>query len=231
MSNHIDVKSHRKARIERNDVSLHRQMTTTLAQRWRAAREAAGLRFNELDRAIKQTSGYSSPIEAGTKKNPQLGTVALAASVLNVSPLWLAFGQGPMTPTESASLDFPAATLLLKLHHYAGLEKWVEDHPGDVTVLDLVRGVQAMESGRAAAYARSEDQEPHAGWGAFFADLRAGKFDPAPAGTRPSGGIDAVRAAELAELGSDRAGPIRLPSIRLPARKVLPGRAGRRAKR
>lgn len=185
-------------------------MATTLSQRWKLAREAAGLGSNELDRAIGQGSGYTSPLEAGTKASPNLEIVARAATAMKVSPAWLAFGEGPMRSTETTGLDFPAGTLLLKLRKQPGLESWIEEHPASATVHELVRGIMAIESGRAAAYARSEDQRPHAGWGAFFKDLRAGKIDVVNVAHHASA-ADA-RAREVAELGGSPPKTIEIPS-------------------
>lgn len=97
------------------------------------------------------------------------------------------------------NLDMPVGTFLLKLSDYAGLKSWVQEHPQEVKISDVVHGIQVLESGRAGSYARTGDLRPHEGWDKFFSDLRAGKFDGAARATGSD--IADVRAAEAREIG------------------------------
>jgi transcriptional regulator with XRE-family HTH domain len=85
---------------------------TTVGQRVKAAREAAGLGLNELDARIDSKSGYTSRIESGDRLSPRLEKLRLIAEATGVDPGWLITGEGSMkagsgaqTPTRSLDLE------------------------------------------------------------------------------------------------------------------------------
>lgn len=60
--------------------------------------EILRLGFNELDRAIGQTSGYTTRLVAGKKKRPDPTILGKIAQVLGVSVDWIVSGEDTATP-------------------------------------------------------------------------------------------------------------------------------------
>ncbi len=144
----------------------------TFAERWRVAREEAGMGSNELDRAIGMTTGYTSRVERGAKTEPTIGPVAAAARAMNVSLEWLADGDGPMV-RQIGVPDLPVVSFLMKMRRLPGLEQWLEENPGKLTVAQLQRGMRVYDEVKPASRA---DGAPLGGWGSFFADALAGRL-------------------------------------------------------
>jgi transcriptional regulator with XRE-family HTH domain len=81
------------------------------SRRFRLARNRAGLTQRALATLAKCSESTISEIEAGIHgggRMPQIDTVEVFARVLNVSPGWLAFGDGP-APEWLADSDRPQA--------------------------------------------------------------------------------------------------------------------------
>lgn len=73
-------------------------MASTIAERMKSAREAAGFGFNELDRAAKVAKGNTSRVESGEREQLGADVTARYAAALGVSHEWLATGSGPRRP-------------------------------------------------------------------------------------------------------------------------------------
>jgi transcriptional regulator with XRE-family HTH domain len=73
--------------------------TTTLAERLKSARKAAGLSQEDLAKSAGIAQSTIGNIEAGTRKRPR--EVVALATVLNVAPHWLVTGDGSMVVGES----------------------------------------------------------------------------------------------------------------------------------
>jgi len=67
---------------------------STLAERLKWAREAAGLTARKLDRLANLTAGHTTAIEAGRRADPSMSTVTALADALRVPLEWLASGDG-----------------------------------------------------------------------------------------------------------------------------------------
>lgn len=70
----------------------------TISDRLAKVREKSGYTFRELEtltekQGNKVTHGAIQAIEAGTKPNPTVQTIAAIARALGCSPGWLAFGE------------------------------------------------------------------------------------------------------------------------------------------
>lgn len=76
---------------------------TTFAERVRAAMEEAGHTQSSLARAVGLTRASISFWLNGQTKEITGDNLLKAASALNVSPVWLAVGRGPMKDTSPAS--------------------------------------------------------------------------------------------------------------------------------
>lgn len=68
----------------------------TVGQRVERAMHARGLGYNELDRALGVSEGYSSRL-CSTPRNPRASTLLRLAEVLAVRLDWLVSGAGPMS--------------------------------------------------------------------------------------------------------------------------------------
>lgn len=68
--------------------------TTKLHERWKEAREAAGLGVNELGRIARLSQGVASRAESG-EQEPGLDIIVRAAEAMGVTAGWLAFGEEP----------------------------------------------------------------------------------------------------------------------------------------
>lgn len=82
------------------------------SRRFRLARNHAGLTQRALATLAKCSESTISEIEAGIRgggRMPQIDTVEVFARVLNVSPGWLAFGDGP-SPDWLTDRERPQAT-------------------------------------------------------------------------------------------------------------------------
>jgi transcriptional regulator with XRE-family HTH domain len=171
MLNNIDVKLHSEALAHGPDVNLH-QVTRTLAERWKEAREDAGLGVNALDRAIGQSSGYTSRIEKGEKLEPAVGIVANAARVLGVRLAWLVDEEGPKLRSAEGE-DPHVGTFVMKLRRLPGLEEWVEANPTKLTISQLAKGMSIYDEVKPAS---RSDGQPLNGWGGFFEDALSGRL-------------------------------------------------------
>lgn len=89
-----------------------------MGERLKLAREQRGLGCNEVDRAIGQGSGYTSPLERGEKARPAVDVLLQIAKVLDVRPAWLFFDDGPMR-------DEPKLKRLEEARDT--LEDWIEE--------------------------------------------------------------------------------------------------------
>jgi len=74
------------------------------AERLAKALDAAGLNQSELARALGITTASVSNIMTGASKSMAADNSVRAAKLLNVSPYWLATGQGPMRPAGTSPL-------------------------------------------------------------------------------------------------------------------------------
>lgn len=77
----------------------------SIAERLKAAREAAGLTQPQLATKARVSQGTIGNIESGLRKRPR--DLLSIASALNVSPVWLESGKGPM---HGPLPDAPAET-------------------------------------------------------------------------------------------------------------------------
>ena len=84
-------------------------MNSTIGQRIRQAREAAGLLQGELATRIGIKQASLSDIESGESKAPSATTLLAMSDVLKVPPRWIMFGEdGELnipTPKEHELLD------------------------------------------------------------------------------------------------------------------------------
>lgn len=198
MWSYIDVKQHRSDGPAMPDVSLHCvTKTRTLADRWKEAREAAGLRMNELDRLIGQRSGYTTRLEKGEKLEPAVGIVAAAAREMRVSLAWLVDGEGPMVRSAD-SPDLPASGFLGKVRRLPGLEVWIESQQ-KLTLSQLVKGMAVYD----AVKPRSRsDGQPLTGWDKFFEDALTGRATRTLPGAQAEG--EAAEQQQMSPTGRKR---------------------------
>lgn len=130
------------------------------------AREA-GISRMHVRKLLERDSAENGRVEALTFKK--------LASAAEVSPGWLAYGVGKPGDKEWMMVPDPkVGTLLIKLGETPGLKDWVTNHPEEVTISELMRGVEAYE--KSPSLARASDGRPKDGWGVFFEDLRAGRI-------------------------------------------------------
>lgn len=108
---------------------------------------------------------------------------------------------------RNAAQDRPAAPFIHGLERIPGLKAWAQKKGNGVTIAEIVEGVTLIQSGT-TAYARFKDAQPHGGWDAFFADLRAGKLQTDQTG---GGDVKTLREAEMAELSKQTKSDIVLP--------------------
>lgn len=99
-------------------------------------------------------------------------------------------GTHPMLARDMTGTEF-----MLRVMTMPGLNEWMMSNVGVVTVSEIIRAFAVLANH--TTYPRTEDGRPRGGWGKFFADLKAGKFDQAP---RVRGTDDDVRKAEIEEL-------------------------------
>jgi transcriptional regulator with XRE-family HTH domain len=152
-------------------VSSHRVKRTTLADRVREARTEKGWSMNALDRKIGQgDGGYTTRIESGEKKNPEIHILERMADELGVRRAWLVLGEEPKRGADVP--DKMMSWLLLKLHRLPGLHEWVESHP--MRISELVRVLMVYEDVKPRS---REDGQPLGGWGAFVEDALHGRLD------------------------------------------------------
>lgn len=194
----IEVKQHRQVVPIATDVETHR-MAETIRDRWKKARERAGLGFNELDRLIGQGSGYSSPLESGGKKLTTAEIMGKAAKALNVNVEWLITGEGPM---DRAAPDPTIGQFLIDMRRLPELEAWIAKKSGDYTVSQVAKVMKVYEASSPSA--RGSDGVPHGGWDAYFSAALSGKLSK----VRPGAGNE-VEDAERAQMS--KAAQKRLP--------------------
>ncbi len=77
---------------------------TSLADRFRRARDVAGLRKVDIARKTGLSLSYVGRIENAKSKPSRLALEALAR-VLDVDPLWLASGEGEITPRRTGDSE------------------------------------------------------------------------------------------------------------------------------
>ncbi len=178
-----------------------------LADRVREARLEAGLGMNELDRRIGQPhGGYTTRLEAGEKKRPDPAVLNKIADALNVRLEWLLSGdlpkrEGSPQPRTSnggtvANADPAIGTFLLKLDRLPGLRGWLEEHPAELSVSQVAKGIAIYEQVKPKA---REDGQPHDGWGAFFRDALSDRLT-----RKLPGSVEAAEELERRELESMR---------------------------
>jgi len=68
-------------------------------------------------------------------------------------------------------VDLPIGRFQMKLARLPGLGAWLDQHPLDVMVSDVLRSVVVFETDPSLA---REDGQPHEGWGKFIEDVRLG---------------------------------------------------------
>lgn len=83
------------------------------------AMAARGMGYNELDRALGYSEGYSSRL-VRTDRSPRASTLAALAEALRVNLTWLATGQGPM---DDGSAPLPPSSRAKVLKDMPG---WAE---------------------------------------------------------------------------------------------------------
>lgn len=93
---------------------LYIVMASTLADRWKVAREAKRLSGNELDRRIGQQSGYTSRVERGEKPQITAMVAAKAAQELGVSLDWLVSGIGQTPQVVERSFRYESLREVLE---------------------------------------------------------------------------------------------------------------------
>lgn len=67
----------------------------SVGARVRQAMTARGMGYNEVDRALGYSEGYTSRLAASARQ-PRANTLASLASALQVNLVWLATGEGPI---------------------------------------------------------------------------------------------------------------------------------------
>lgn len=101
---------------------------TSLAERFKAARERSGLTLYEVNKRLgHRTTGYSTKIEKGRLTRPSAKMVRALAEIFDVSEAWLAHGEGPMESTKPGTPTdrYPALTAAIA---YARLSDEFPDH-------------------------------------------------------------------------------------------------------
>lgn len=81
-----------------------------LAERAKSTREAAGLSMWDVGRALASSASTVQAIERGGM--PALDTLEALAKALQVSPAWLAFGEGPMETVRARKTQRSAESQL-----------------------------------------------------------------------------------------------------------------------
>jgi len=74
----------------------------TIGQRLRAARDAARLTQDAVDRAAGVPATTTSKIERGERGSPRIGTLESLASAVGASVAWLITGEGEAPPGVAA---------------------------------------------------------------------------------------------------------------------------------
>lgn len=92
-------------------------MSKPLADRFKRARMAVGLKACEIAAVMGVSQGYVSQIESGKRQNISKDILLLAADRLGVTVDWLLSGSGP-PPKENDSADWSGqASSAIKLIH------------------------------------------------------------------------------------------------------------------
>lgn len=192
MLSYIDVKLHSDNDATSSDVSLHRVATrkvldidpgtSGLGARVKELREAAGLKMNELDRMIGQGSGYTTRLESGEKKNPQLHVLDAYARELKVNIRWLVTGKGSRVPNTNLVPSPPAGVFIDAVDRLPGLRDWLTEYPLEMTIIELAKAMEIYETVKPTS---RSDGQPMGGWTTFFSDALSGRL------TRPHAGSQA----------------------------------------
>ncbi|WP_394825010.1 helix-turn-helix domain-containing protein [Pendulispora albinea] len=95
----------------------------SIGGRVKEALERAGIGYNQLDRAIGQSSGYTTRLVSGEKKRPDPTILARIANELGVSITWLIDGSGSPDSAQDA----------IPVRHYPNLEKLLVERPSFYT--------------------------------------------------------------------------------------------------
>lgn len=130
----------------------------TVGERVLEAMKARGLGFNELDRALGKSQGYTSRLTR-SDRNPRSDTVQALAEALGVAYVWLLEGRGDMVlgEPEGAADEaerYPNRNVAARLARTMGVaERAIEsvmrdrlDFPGDPEVKWWVTTMQHREA-------------------------------------------------------------------------------------
>lgn len=120
-----------------------------LAQRWREAREAKGLSMNALDKALGQSSGFTTLVERARKPGITLDLVCRAARELDVSVDWLAGLSTDRTTWRAALGRDPAID---------AVGAAMEADPRDVEAVQRTRDLRPLVPTADAVRRQIEDQ-------------------------------------------------------------------------
>lgn len=147
-----------------------------LGRRVAEARKEAGLSCNKLDLLIGASRGFTSRLENGKRggQRAEHERYTKLAEVLEVRLEWLLRGELPKRGAGSDDVDADplVGTFLLRLERSPGLRRWVDEHPGDLTISQLARGMAFYETAPPLTRA---DGTPRAGWGAYLQQVLSGE--------------------------------------------------------
>lgn len=146
--------------------------TASLADRLRAARQAAGRTQRDLAQVLG-TAGYRAiwRLERG-KRGASIEEIEQLAQVLGVSPAWLAFGQGPRDADGAAPRAREAPGRLRQAREHAGLRLARLAEAAAITEAQLSHyesGTTPLSVARAAELAALIGRSP--AWLAYGVDL------------------------------------------------------------
>lgn len=106
-----------------DDTMTEKASAETVGQRVERAMLARGLGFNELDRLLEVSDGYTSRL-CSTSRNPRASTLAKLSSTLRVRLEWLISGQDPME--EETSPTPPPISSGTRHKTFKDLPGWAE---------------------------------------------------------------------------------------------------------
>jgi transcriptional regulator with XRE-family HTH domain len=138
-----------------------------LGDRIRTAREKAGLGMNELDRAIGQGSGYTSPLEKGEKASPDYRIIADIAKILTVRLEWILTGTGRVYDREAGYENLkslirkdPRAFTYVDVVEARAMNFGAKDEPSEEKWRELIKENRAHRAGKNVAFRTQGDDDP-----------------------------------------------------------------------
>lgn len=111
------------ALVVSDDIMAEKASAETVGQRVERAMLARGLGFNELDRLLEVSDGYTSRL-CSTPRNPRASTLAKLSTTLRVRLDWLISGQGSME--EETTPTPPPISSGLRHKTFKDLPGWTE---------------------------------------------------------------------------------------------------------